>query len=244
MRHSTFYIHRTRTWKWAKSRYSWKARARRPPAPAQPTRCTTAPGRPPQYGVTCEVFPREPTSRPTLLPPTHAPRGWASPRLSQDQGCQPQRAGGPARAPGHPPAPPRRHDPRGPGAGPGGHPHPPLRGSAHAPSPPPGARGAGRGACFPANTGGHRRYGGPPCAAPPGIARRPPGAQRPEPHPKLGAVARRVGQMARPPPSPVPMDGHIPLPTRNQPHCHPPPPLPPSPRAALHGTARGTPLMH
>ena len=29
----------------------------------------------------------------------------------------------------------------------------------------------------------HRRYGGPPCAAPPGIIRLPPGAQGPEPHP-------------------------------------------------------------
>ena len=34
----------TRIWRWAKSRYSWKARTRRPPAPARPTRCTTAPG--------------------------------------------------------------------------------------------------------------------------------------------------------------------------------------------------------
>ena len=32
--------------------------------------------------------------------------------------------------------------------------------------PPPGAPGAGRGTHLPANTGGHRRYGGPPSAAP------------------------------------------------------------------------------
>ena len=34
MRHSTLYIRRTRRWRWAKSRYLWKARARRSPAPA------------------------------------------------------------------------------------------------------------------------------------------------------------------------------------------------------------------
>ena len=44
MRRSTFYSHRTRTWRWAKSRCLWKAQTRRPPAPGRPTRYTTAPG--------------------------------------------------------------------------------------------------------------------------------------------------------------------------------------------------------
>ena len=48
MRRSTFYTHRTRTSRWARSRCSWKARTRRPPAPGRPTRCTTAPGLPPR----------------------------------------------------------------------------------------------------------------------------------------------------------------------------------------------------
>ena len=36
----------------------------------------------PPYAVVCEAFPREPTWCSTLLPATHAPRGWANPRLS------------------------------------------------------------------------------------------------------------------------------------------------------------------
>ena len=140
MRRSTFCIPRTRTWWWPKSRCSWKARARRPPAPARPTRCTTAPGRPP---VRCHV--RGVPQRARLVP--RPPAGDArTPRLGQpahvpcplqDQGCPPQGAGPLARAPGHPLTPPRRHDSRGPGAGPGGHPHPPVRGSARAPPHPP-----------------------------------------------------------------------------------------------------------
>ena len=47
MRRSTFYTHRTRTWRWARSRCSWKARTGRPPAPGRPTPCTTAPDPPP-----------------------------------------------------------------------------------------------------------------------------------------------------------------------------------------------------
>ena len=81
MRRSTFYTHRTRTWRWAKSRCSWKARTRRPPAPGRPTRYTTAPGRPLPYAVMCEAFPREPTGCPALPPATHAPRGRANPDL-------------------------------------------------------------------------------------------------------------------------------------------------------------------
>ena len=36
----------------------------------------------PPYAVMCEVFSREPTWCPALPPATHAPRGWANPRLS------------------------------------------------------------------------------------------------------------------------------------------------------------------
>ena len=124
----------------------------------------------PPYAVMCEAFPREPTWCPALPLATHAPLRMGQPEPIppplQDQQCPSQGAGALARAPGHPPAPPRCRDPRGPGAGPGDHPHLPVRGSACTPPPPPGARGAGRGTHLPANTGGHRRFGGPPSAAP------------------------------------------------------------------------------
>ena len=132
----------------------------------------------------------------------------------QNQGCPPQGAGPLARVAWHPPAPPCCCDPQGPGTGPGDHPHPPLWGSTRTPPPPPGARGAGRGTHLPANTGGHRRYGGQPSAAPPETTRRPPGAQGPGPRPRLGAVARRVGRVAPPPPLPIPKDGRRPPPVR------------------------------
>ena len=197
------------------------------------------------YAVMCEAFPSEPTCCPALPPATHAPGGWAGPRLppplSRTQGCQPQRACPLARTPGHRPAPPRRHYPWGPRAGPGRHPHLPLRGSARAPPPPPGARGTARGARLPAKPECHHRYGGPPCATPPGTTRRHPGAQGPEPHPRLGAVARRVGRVARPPPAPVPVDGHQHLTARDH---HPPQPPPLPPVTMPHGTANSTPLMH
>ena len=173
----------------------------------------------PPYAVMCEAFLGEPTWCPAPLPPTHAPRGWANPDLPspplQDQEYPPEGAGPLARAPGHPPVPPHRRDPRGPGTGPGNHLHPPLRGSTRTPPPPPGARGAGRGTHLPANAGGHRRYRGPPSAAPPGTTRRPPGAQGPEPRPRLGAVARRVGHVDLAPPLRMPMDGHRPPPVRD-----------------------------
>ena len=147
----------------------------------------------PSYAIVCEAFPREPTWCPALPPATHAPRGWANPDLPppplQNQGCPPQGAGPLARVHWRPPAPPRRRDPRGPGAGPADHPDPPLWGSTRTPPPPPGARGAGRSTRLPANTGGHRRCGGPPGAAPPDATRRPPGAQGPGTRPGLGAMA-------------------------------------------------------
>ena len=182
------------------------------PRPTNPLYDGTRPT--PPYAVVYGAFPREPTWCPALPPATHAPRGWANPDLSppplQDQGCPPQGAGLLAGVPWHPPAPPRRRDPRGPGADPGDHPHPPLWGNTRTPPPPPAARGAGRSTHLPANTGGHRRYGGPPGAAAPDTARRPPGAQGPGPRPRLGAVARRVGRVAPPPPLPMPVDGRRP----------------------------------
>ena len=189
------------------------------PARCRPTNLVYDGTRPtPPFAIVCKAFPREPTWCPALPPATHAPRGWANPDLSPPPPPRTRGAhhrGGPlARAPWHPPAPPRRRDPRGPGEGPGDHPHPPLWSSTRTPPPPPGARGAGQGTHLPANTGGQRRYGGPPSAAPPGTSRRPPGAQGPEPRPSLGAVARRVGRVVPPPPLPIPMDGHRALPVR------------------------------
>ena len=53
-----------------------------------------------------------------------------------------------------------------------------------------------------------------------------------------------MGRVARPPPALVPMDDHRPLPKRNQHHRQPPLSFHPLPRAALHGTGHGAPLMH
>ena len=153
-----------------------------------------------------------PSAGDTRAPRLGQPR--PAPPPLQNQGCPPQGAGPLARVPWHPPAPPCRRDPRGPGTGPGDHPHPPLWGSTRTQPPSPGARGAGLGTHLPANTAGHRRYGGPPSAAPPGTTRRPPGGQGPGPRPRLGAVARRVGRVAPPPPLPMPMDGRRPPPVR------------------------------
>ena len=161
----------------------------------------------------------------------------------QDQGRPLQGTRPLARAPAHPLAPPCRHDPRGPGAGPGDHPPPPVRGVARAPPPPPGARGAGRGTRLPADTGGHRRYGSPPGATPLGATRRPPGPQSPEPCPRLGAVARRVGRVAHPTPPQCRWMTTGPRP-RGVNSTAGPPPCPPSPSGALQGTAHDTPEMH
>ena len=125
-----------------------------------------------------------------------------------------------------------------------GSPPPTSMGQHPYPAPPPGACGAGRGTHLPANTGGHRRYWGPPSAAPPGTTRRPPGAQGPEPRPILGAVVRRVGRVAPPPPLPMPIDGRRPPPVRGGRQSRPLTPSPPPCRRALHGTAHGTRLMH
>ena len=52
----------------------------------------------------------------------------------------------------------------------------------------------------------------------------------PEPRPRLGAVARRLGRVAPPPPLPMPMDGHRPSAVRAEATADPPPspPLPPA----------------
>ena len=185
------------------------------PRPTNPVYDGTRPT--PPYAIVCGAFPREPTWCPALPPATHAPRGWAnpdlSPPLSRTRGAHHRGQVLWQECPRTPP-PPRRRDPRGPGAGPGDHPHPPLWGSTRTPPPPTGARGAGRSTHLLANTGGHRRYGGPPSAAPPDTTRRPPGAQGPGPRRRLAAVARRVGRMAHPPPLPMPMDGRRPPPVR------------------------------
>ena len=200
------------------------------------------------YAIVCEAFPMESTWFPALPPATRAPRGWAnpdlSPPLSRTRGAHHRgqvlwqecpgtlllllvvtTRGDPERVLGISP-------------------QPPLWGSTRTPPPPPGARGAGWGTHLPANTGGHRRYGGPPSAAPPGTTRRPRGAQGPGPRPRLGAVVRRVCRVAPPPPLPMPMDGRGPPPVRGWCHSRPPTPSPPPPRRAPHGTAHGTALMH
>ena len=87
MRHSTFYIRRKRIWRWAKSRYSWKARTRRPPAPARPTCCTTAPGRPPR---TPSCARRSPGSPPGA-PPSHQRRTY--PAAGPARTCPPPSPG-------------------------------------------------------------------------------------------------------------------------------------------------------
>ena len=148
---------------------------------------------------------RHSTSPPTPSCATHSPRSppgalpsrWRPtpatpvPPPVRDQGRSPQGTGLLTRGYGHTPAPPRRRDPRGSKAGPRGHPHPLLRGSIRARRPPLGARGARRGTRLSANAGGHRRHGGPPCAAPPGNSLRPLRAHSPELQPRLGAVGQR-----------------------------------------------------
>ena len=81
MRRSTFYTHRTRTWRWTRSLCSWKAGKGRPPAPGRPTRCTTAPDRPPRTPSYARRSPGSPPGAPPSRRP-HAPRGWANPDLS------------------------------------------------------------------------------------------------------------------------------------------------------------------
>ena len=143
----------------------------------------------PPYAVMCEAFPREPTWCPALPPATQAPRGWGnlnlSPPLSRTRGAHHRGQVLWQERPGTPLLLIVAATRGGPGAGPGDHPHRPVRGSARTPPPPPGARGAGRGTHLPANTGGHRRYRGPPSAAPLGTTRRPPRPRALSPAPNL-----------------------------------------------------------
>ena len=215
----------------------------RPTSPVYDCTRTTPP-----YAVMCEAFPREPTWCPALPPATHAPHGWASPHLppplsrtrdSQHRGQVLWQEG-----PGTPLlllVVTTRGDPeRVLGITPT---H--LYGAEPVPRPPLPAPAARDGVhAFLRAQEVTAVLGGPPSEAPPGVSRRPPGAQSPEPCPRLGAVARFVGRVAHPPPAPVPMDDHRPKPAWGQHHRRPPLPSPPSPRAALHGTAHGAPLLH
>ena len=91
MRRSTFYTHRTRTWRWARSRCSWKARTRRPPAPDRPTRCTTAPGLPPRTPSYARRSPGSPLgappSRRRRTRPAAGPTQTCPPPLSRTRGA-------------------------------------------------------------------------------------------------------------------------------------------------------------
>ena len=158
------------------------------PARPRPTNPVYDGARPtPLYAVVCEAFPREPSWCPALPPATHAPRGWANPDLSPPPPPGPgvpttggRSSGKNARAP---PCSSSSSRPAGTCSGSWGSPPPTSTGQQLYPAPPPGACRAGRGTHFPANTGGQRRYGGPPSTAPPGTTRRPrgPGALSPAP---------------------------------------------------------------
>ena len=77
-------------------------------------------------------MPRPPASH---QPASQLGRPAPVPTPLKDHGRPPQVVDPLARAPGHPPAPPRCRDPRRPGEVTGGHPNPPLRGIARAPPP-------------------------------------------------------------------------------------------------------------
>ena len=172
----------------------------------------------PPYAVVCEAFPREPIWCPALPPATHAPRGWANPDLPpplsrtsaahqrgqvlwQERFSTPllllivATRGDPELVLGITPT--------------------NLYGAAPVPRPP---------LPWPAARDGVHTFlrtqevtavtGGATSAAPPGTTRQPPGAQGPEPRPRLEAVARRVGRVAPLPPLPMPMDGPRPPPVR------------------------------
>ena len=87
MRRSTFYTRRTRTWRWARSRCSWKARTGRPPAPGRPTRCMTAPGLPPRTPSSTRRSPGSPLG----APPSHRRR--TRPAAGLTQTCPPPSPG-------------------------------------------------------------------------------------------------------------------------------------------------------
>ena len=159
----------------------------------------------------CEAFPRGFTWCPALPPAMHAPRGWANPDLSPpspEPGVPTTGGRSSGKSALAPPCSSLSSRLTGTRNGSwGSHPTTFMGQHPYLAPPPPGAHGAGRGKHLAAHTGGHRRCGGPPSAAAPDTTRRPSGAQGPEPRPRLGAVARRVGRLAPPPPLSMPMDG-------------------------------------
>ena len=186
------------------------------PRPTNPVYDGTRPT--PPYAIVCEAFPREPTWCPALPPATHALRGWANPDLppplSRTRGVHHRGQVLWQECPGTPLlllVVATRGDPeRVLGITPT---H--LYGAAPVPRPPLPAPAARDGVHtflrtqeVTAVTGVYL------VRLPPDTTRQPPGAQGPGPCPRLGALARRVGRVAPPPPLPMPMDGRRPPPVR------------------------------
>ena len=200
----------------------------------------------PLYAVVCQAFTRDQTRCPALPPASHAPRGWAQPRLSpplsrtrgthqRGQSLWQERPGTPLLLP----VITTRGDPERvlevtPTHLCGAAPVPRL------PLPAPEARDGMHAFLLTQEVTAITRSA--PCAAPPGTTRKPPRAQGTEPHPGLGAVARRVGQVARLPPAPVSVERPEPPP---QPATPPPPGTaqhcPRHATDALGGSGTGTP---
>ena len=213
------------------------------PRPTNPVYDGTRPT--PPYAIVCEAFPRETTWCPALPPATHAPRGWANPDLfpplSRTRGAHHRGQVLWQECPGTPLlllVVATRGDP-------GrvlGITHTHLYGAAPVLAPP--SRRPRRGTEYTPSCE-HRRS--PPlrgstwCGSPRHHSTTPGG---PGPRPRLGAMARRVGRVAPPPPLPMPMDCRRPPAVRGCRHNRPPTPSPPPPRKAPHGTAHGTALMH
>ena len=186
------------------------------PRPTNPVYDGTRPT--PPYAIVCRAFLREPTWCPVLPLATHAPRGWANPDLTP-----------PSPEPGVPTTGGRSSGKSALGmplllliVATRGDPEQVLRitpthlyGAAAVPRPPLPALAARDGVHtflrtqeVTAVTRVHLVRLPP---APPDDPRGPTG---PEPPPGLGAVARRVGRVAPPPPLRMLMDGHRPPPVR------------------------------
>ena len=140
------------------------------PRPTNPVYDGTRPT--PPYAFVWGTFPREPTWCPALPAVTHAPRGWANPDmpppLSRTRSARHRGQVLWQERPGTPLlllVVATRGDPE---LVLGITPTHLYRAAPVPRPPPPGARDAGRGTHLAANTGGHRRYGGPPSAAPRG----------------------------------------------------------------------------
>ena len=196
------------------------------------------------YAVVCEAFPRQPAWSPTLPPATHRLCGWADPRLSpplsRTRGAH---HGGQILWQERPGTPCSSLSSRPAGTRSGSRGSPPPTSTGQRPSPAPPSRRPRRGegctpSCEPRRSPPLR--GSTLCDCP-GTTRQPPWAQGPEPDPRPGAVARRVGRvLARLPlhsrwmatdpwpPETITTTSHPPLP----------------PLTAPHGTGHGTPLMN